>query len=410
MKILSVERVGKAFRDYHSEWHRFARWFGIHSRSAKEQWVLRNINFDIRPGEAIGIVGQNGAGKSTLLKIITGTLQPTEGKVHINGRVAAILELGMGFNPELTGRQNVYHAAGIMGFNLSSINQMIAEIQSFAEIGEYFDEAVRTFSSGMQMRLAFAVATGWRPEILIVDEALSVGDAYFQHKCFERIKEFQRAGTSLLIVSHDRSAIQALCNRAILIEDGSIVRDGDPEDVFDFYNAMTLARNSTSIEVDALRDGKSKVTSGTKEAEFESIKIFDCRGVESDVIAVGERTTVRLEVKVNEDVDSLVFGYGVKDRLGQLMFGTNTLLTGQKIDRPRRGNSYSIEICFAANLGVGSYSIQIALVEGENYVEKNFQWIDRALMFSVVNEDKHDFVGCQWHEMEFSISKSEGNY
>ena len=174
MSLLAVSNLGKAFRVYKSEWHRFANWFGLKIRPAEEHWVLRHINFEINAGEAIGIVGQNGAGKSTLLKMITGTLQPTEGAIQINGRIAAILELGMGFNPELTGRQNVFHAAGLMGFNHEQISQVMSDIEAFAEIGDYFDQPVRVYSSGMQVRVAFAVATAYRPEILIVDEALSV--------------------------------------------------------------------------------------------------------------------------------------------------------------------------------------------------------------------------------------------
>jgi len=196
MSLLNVSGLGKAYRTYHSEFQRIARWFYLPSKPRDEHWVLKDINFSIEPGEAIGIVGQNGAGKSTLLKMITGTLQPTEGSIQVNGRIAAILELGMGFNPELTGRQNVHHAAGLMGFSSEQIAGAMDNIESFAEIGEYFDESVRTYSSGMQMRVAFAVATAFRPDILIVDEALSVGDSYFQHKSFERIREFQAQGTS----------------------------------------------------------------------------------------------------------------------------------------------------------------------------------------------------------------------
>jgi len=266
MSLLNVQNLGKAFRTYSSEWKRFASWFGMTVTPCEEHWVLQNINFEIQPGEAVGIIGQNGAGKRTLLKIITGTLQPTEGRVLINGRIAAILELGMGFNPELTGRQNVYHAAGLMGFTEKQIQQAMPDIENFAEIGEYFDEPIRTYSSGMQMRVAFSVTTAYRPEILIVDEALSVGDAYFQHKSFNRIREFQEQGTTLLIVSHDRSAIQSLCNRAFLLENGEIIKDADPEKIFDFYNAIIAEKENSTIEVKQLDDGKDQTSSGTGEA------------------------------------------------------------------------------------------------------------------------------------------------
>lgn len=405
MSVLRVQNVGKAYRTYHSEWHRFASWFGLNARLPEEQWVLRNINFEIHPGEAIGIVGENGAGKSTLLKIITGTLQPSEGRVHICGRISAILELGMGFNAELSGRQNVFHAAGLMGFSIEQIEHAMPDIEAFAEIGEYFDQPVRTYSSGMQVRVAFSVATAYRPEILIVDEALSVGDTYFQHKSFDRIREFQDAGTSLLFVSHDKGAVQGLCSRAILLANGNTLKDGDPEEVFDFYNAIIAEKNAGSIRVIDVGEGKSKVESGTKEATFSEISLLNDLGQSVDVVKVGEIVTIRMVVKVHQDINALVLGCGIKDRLGQMMFGTNTLHTKQSIEQPRALETYIFEVSFSANLGVGSYSLHCSLVEGHSHVEKNFQWIDRALMFSVINVDKYEFVGSQWNEMRFEVSR-----
>src|SRR6185295_7263858 len=194
-------------------------------------------DFEIQPGEAVGIVGVNGAGKSTLLKMITGTTQPTCGDIQLQGRVAALLELGMGFHPDFTGRQNTFMAGQLLGMQVEEIEALMPEIESFAEIGEAIDHPVRTYSSGMQMRLAFSVATARRPDVLIVDEALSVGDAYFQHKSFSRIREFRKAGTTLLIVSHDKTSIQSVCDRAILLDAGRLAKEGPPEEIMDFYNA-----------------------------------------------------------------------------------------------------------------------------------------------------------------------------
>ncbi|MEP4485952.1 MAG: ABC transporter ATP-binding protein [Halioglobus sp.] len=403
MTVLSVQAVSKSFRSYHSEWHRFARWFGINTKSAEEHWVLRDISFDIHSGEAIGIVGQNGAGKSTLLKVITGTLQPTQGRVQNNGRVAAILELGMGFNPELTGRQNVYHAAGLMGFSVEQIQRAMPEIENFAEIGNYFDEAVRTYSSGMQMRVAFAVATAYRPEVLIVDEALSVGDAYFQHKSFDRIREFQSQGTTLLIVSHDRSAIQSLCGRAILLENGGVIRDGSPEEVFDFYNALIAERENSDISININEDGRAQTNSGTSEVVVQNAALINDKGETLDCVYVGDQVCVELTVLVKRNVDALVMGYGIRDRLGQVLFGTNTWYTKQVISKPREGSRYKFSIEFPANFGVGSYSIQLALTEGETHVKKNYEWKDNALFFSVINKDKNTFVGLVWNEPTIKI-------
>lgn len=405
MTVLNVNNLGKAYRSYRSEWQRIGRWFGLPLIPAEETWVLRNIHFDIQSGEAIGIVGQNGAGKSTLLKIITGTLQPTEGNVQVNGRIAAILELGMGFNPELTGRQNVCHAAGLMGFSAEQINEAMPKIKAFAEIGEYFDEPVRTYSSGMQMRVAFAVATAWRPEILIVDEALSVGDAYFQHKSFAKIREYREQGTTLLIVSHDRSAIQSLCDRAVLLENGAVIKDGDPEEVFDFYNALIAEKEKSTIEVNKLDEGKTQTTSGTGEVRVEEIVLYNSKGVMVEHVEVGELIDLHIKVKVYRPVETLVLGYGIKDRLGQVMYGTNTWHTKQVIENPKQGDEYLFVLTFPANFGVGSYSVQTALVDRDTHLTVNYEWRDMALLFNVVNIDKTCFEGCLWNEPHIFIEK-----
>ena len=403
--LLSIQNVGKSYRVYRSESHRFASWFGLPVKPSEEHWVLRHMSFEVYSGEAVGVVGQNGAGKSTLLKMIAGTLKPTEGKIQINGRIAAILELGMGFNPELTGRQNAIHALGLMGFNAEEVHKIIPKVEVFSEIGEYFDEPVRTYSSGMQMRVAFSVATAYRPEILIVDEALSVGDTYFQHKSFSRIREFQEQGTTLLIVSHDRSAIQSLCNRAILLENGAVIKDGDPEEVFDFYNAIIAEKENNTVEVKKLDNNKVQTSSGTGEAEVYEISMLDKAGSKVDTVGVGDFVEFQLKVKINENIESLVMGFGVKDRLGQMMFGTNTFHTKQLIETPKKGEEYVFNVSCEANLGVGSYSVHFSLVQEDNHIAKNFQWVDRALMFNVVNFSKYQFVGSSWNQIDFKITK-----
>ena len=403
--LLSIQNIGKAYRVYRSESRRFASWFGLPAKPSEEHWVLRHMSFEVHSGEAVGIVGQNGAGKSTLLKMISGTLKPTEGKVQINGRIAAILELGMGFNPELIGRQNAIHALGIMGFNAEEVHKIIPKVEEFSEIGEYFDEPVRTYSSGMQMRVAFAVVTAYRPEILIVDEALSVGDTYFQHKSFSRIREFQEQGTTLLIVSHDRSAIQSLCNRAILLENGTVIKDGNPEEVFDFYNAIIAEKENSTVEVKKLDNNKVQTSSGTGEAKVEEIALYNLKNEVVEVVGVGESVELRVKAKVYQSVESLVFGYGIKDRLGQVMYGTNTWHTEQVINQPKSDSEYIFKIAFPINLGVGSYSIQTALVDRDTHLTNNYEWVDLALVFNVINIDKVQFAGCLWNEPSISIEE-----
>lgn len=250
--ILEVVGVGKAYRAYNSEFDRILSWFGIDLKPEHETWTLKDINFSICPGEAIGIIGQNGAGKSTLLKIITGTLKPSTGSVTVRGKIAAILELGMGFHPDLTGRQNAYHSAGLMGYSLKQIDSVIAEIESFADIGDYFEQSVRTYSSGMQARVAFAVATAFRPDILIVDEALSVGDIFFGLKCIEKMEEFQSHGTSILLVTHDMGALRRFCSKGILLENGQKVFEGDVLKAVSMY----------SLQGRTLNDKKDILTTG----------------------------------------------------------------------------------------------------------------------------------------------------
>jgi lipopolysaccharide transport system ATP-binding protein len=393
---MSVNNVGKAYRSYRSEWQRIARWFYLPVKASSEHWVLKHISFNIEAGEAIGLVGQNGAGKSTLLKMITGTLQPTEGRVLVHGRIAAILELGMGFNAELSGRQNAYHAAGLMGFTTEQIDSVIDDIEDFAEIGEYFDQAVRTYSSGMQMRVAFAVATAFRPEILIIDEALSVGDSYFQHKSFGRIKEFQKAGTTLLIVSHDRGAIQALCNRAILLDGGTVIKDGPPEEVMDYYNAIIAQKENATVELQTLADGTVQTRSGNGKANIDSVALYNAQGLPVEYIAVGEDVCLSIRVKVNAPLPELVVGYVIKDRLGQDVFGTNTHHLECVRHDLSAGTVLDYRFRFPANLGVGSYSVAIALHTTDSHIADNFEWRDLALLFNVVNMSEKTFVGLAW--------------
>ena len=396
MSLLTVSNLGKAYRSYRSEWQRIARWFFMPVAPSEEHWVLKHVSFDIQPGEAIGIVGQNGAGKSTLLNMITGTLQPSEGSIQVNGRIAAILELGMGFNPELSGRQNVYHAAGLMGFSTEQMDTVIDDIEAFAEIGEYFDESVRTYSSGMQMRVAFAVATAFRPEILIVDEALSVGDSYFQHKSFDRIREFQQQGTTLLIVSHDRGAIQGLCNRAILLESGTVIKDGPPEEVMDFYNAIIAEKENSTVKVVTLESGAVQTRSGSSEATIKSVSLADASGAAVEYVPVGEPVTLRIQVDVHVAIPELVVGYMIKDRLGQEVYGTNTHHLGCKLAAQQPGDALEYRFAFDANLGVGSYSVAVALHTTDSHMAHNYEWRDHALVFNVVNVNRPPFVGVSW--------------
>lgn len=402
---LKVAGVGKAYIHWSSEWLRVLSWFGLPVKPIEEHWVLRHIEFSVGRGESVGIVGQNGAGKSTLLKLIAGTAQATEGSIERSGNISAILELGMGFNPDFTGRQNAAHVAGLMGHSQADIGAAMVDIEEFAEIGEYFDQPVRTYSSGMQMRVAFSVATAFRPDLLIVDEALSVGDAYFVHKCFNRIRDFREKGTSLLFVSHDPSAVQALCDRAILIDSGNMILDADPKQVIDYYNALIAQKERGEISMARRDDGAVAVQSGTQEASINKIELRDPNGP-TEYVNVGDRVTLRVEVLAAAPLERLVFGYMIRDRLGQAMFGTNTHHTQQELIDVPAGALLTFRADFVASLGPGTYSISVSLTDSRDHLSRNYQWKDMALVFTVVNAGHNYFIGNCWLPPDISILES----
>lgn len=406
MGTIRVCGLGKAYRQYGSRWQRLAEWIIPFSRPRHSlKWVLQEVSFSLDPGQAVGIIGINGAGKSTLLKLITGTTQPTVGNVSVQGRVAALLELGMGFHPDFTGRQNALMAGQLIGLKASEIRELMPQIEAFAEIGDYLDMPVRVYSSGMQMRLAFSIATCKRPDVLIVDEALSVGDAYFQHKSFDRIRQFRDQGTTLLIVSHDKAAIQSICDRAILLNAGRVALEGEPEAVMDYYNALLADSENAQVSQKQTADGRVQTISGTGEASVESVGLYNATGEKVEVVRVGEPLELRVLVAVHAPISSLVLGYGIKDRLGQVMYGTNTWHTGQVVEQPETGGRYRFSLRFPANFGVGSYSVQLALVDRDTHLSKNYEWRDLAVVFNVVNADRNSFTGCLWNEPVISIEK-----
>jgi lipopolysaccharide transport system ATP-binding protein len=397
MGTITVTNLGKAYRQYPTRWSRLLEWITPgNSKRHHLKWVLQGVNFKVQPGEAVGVIGINGAGKSTLLKLITGTTQPTTGSVHMTGRVAAMLELGMGFHPDFTGRENAFMAGQLLGIASEDIACLMPEIEAFAEIGDYIDQPVRVYSSGMQMRLAFSVATAIRPDILIVDEALSVGDAYFQHKSFDRIREFRKLGTTLLIVSHDKGAIQRICDRAILLNAGHLAMEGEPEQVMDYYNAMLAHHESLDIKQVKLENGKVQTVSGSGEVELVSVALCDDKGQAIDTVGVGQKVCLSVSARCQSDVPDLVIGYVIKDRLGQSVFGTNTYHHDRILKSLSKGQLVQLGFEFDANLGPGSYSVAVALHADDTHIGNNYEWRDQALVFTVINVNKPEFVGLAW--------------
>lgn len=406
MGTITVSDLGKAYRQYASRWGRLAEWLLPGGRPRHTlKWVLQDLSFSVAPGEAVGIIGINGAGKSTLLKMIAGTAQPTQGSVRISGRVAALLELGMGFHPDFSGRQNVVMAGQLLGYGAPEIDRLMPEVEAFAEIGDYIDQPVRVYSSGMQMRLAFSVATACRPDVLIVDEALSVGDAYFQHKSFDRIRRFRAEGTTLLIVSHDRAAIQSVCDRAILLDSGRLAMEGQPEEVMDFYNALLAQRHQGSIVQSRTGDGRLQTVSGTGEASIETVELLDAEDRAVSEIGVGAQVTLRITVRARAAVPRLVLGYLIKDRLGQEIFGINTHHLARPLCDVSAGESAEFRFTFPANLGEGSYSLAVALTSSDTHLGDNYEWRDLALVFRVMNTCRPVFAGCAWIEPALAVRR-----
>jgi lipopolysaccharide transport system ATP-binding protein len=407
MGSITVDKLGKAYKQYPTRWSRLAEWM-LPFQGLRHQlkWVLQDISFQVAPGEAVGLIGINGAGKSTLLKLITGTTQPTTGAVYMEGRVAALLELGMGFHPDFSGRQNVVMAGQLLGLSVEEIEALMPQIEAFADIGEYIDQPVRVYSSGMQMRLAFSVATARRPDILIVDEALSVGDAYFQHKSFDRIRQFREQGTTLLLVSHDKQAIQSVCDRAILLDGGRLAKQGPPEQIMDYYNAMIAERENDTVCLKETDEGKVQTISGTGEASVSDIALLDEHGARVEVVDVGSTVTLKVTVTTSAAIPRMVLGYMIKDRLGQPMYGTNTHLKELPLDDVGAGEDVVYRFHFPMNLGPGTYSVATAIVSTETHLVNNYEWRDLALVFTVMNMRRPHFEGSAWLDPSIEIERA----
>ena len=421
MTLLSVQNLGKAFCTYRSEWQRFARWFGLSTKPSEEHWVLRNINFEIQPGEAIGIIGKNGAGKSTLLKMITGTMQPSEGQVQVNGRIAAILELGMGFNPELTGRQNVFHSAGLMGFSVEQIKLAMPNIENFADIGSYFDEPVRVYSSGMQARIAFAVATSNRPDILIVDEALSVGDAAFQRKCFHRIETHMNDGMSLLLVSHDVESIKKICSKALFLKDCSQKIFSDAKKVCDEYEQDLFGSKEETQEnshqntikeerplgfFDPTLLNTNDLKYGDGRAQIEEVWFEDSSGHHVNILSMGEKFLLKYRIQFNSPVEHPVFSFLIKTLEGISLYGSDTQSLGNKTEIYKAGDSVEIIFSLKNNLASGTYFINCG-IRDESSSESVFihRRVDVA-MFKATQQRDTGQAGLVNLDAEFSSARN----
>ena len=403
---VSIKNISKRYKLYDSSYARLKEWLWPFGGAAyREKWVLKDINLEVNAGESVGIIGLNGAGKSTLLKIITGTTMPTTGSVEFKGTVSALLELGLGFHPDFTGRQNVYMSGQLLGYKVEEIEAGMEQIEAFAEIGDAIDSPVRTYSSGMQVRLAFSVATMKRPDILIVDEALSVGDSYFQHKSFSRIKEFCDAGTTLLLVSHDASAIQAVCDRAVLLDHGQVKMIGAPQEIMDYYNAMLGDIKAVSIRQERLSNGLVRTISGNGMARIDSVYLYDSKEIKAEIFDVGESVKISIRAVVVSELEELTCGILIKNRLGESIYGVNTNCCNKEFYNLKCGEQIEYVFKFPMNIGPGNYSLTVALHGGREHVSNNYEWRDLAAVFEVVNQTKSDFAGMAFLDAEIESER-----
>tara|TARA_B100001094_G_C18147925_1_gene781936 strand:- start:461 stop:1690 length:1230 start_codon:yes stop_codon:yes gene_type:complete len=385
--LLKVENICKGFRLYKSPSDRFLEIFLRKQRHTYHQ-ALKNINFELKPGQALGIIGANGAGKSTLLKLLLGVLVPDSGKITIHGRTTGLLELGTGFNHELTGIENLHANALLLGMSEKQIEEKIQLITNFSEVGDFINEPLKIYSSGMIMRLAFSIAIHADPDCFIVDEALAVGDAYFQQKCMRKIMEFRENGGALLFVSHDLNAVKLLCNKVLVLEKGKIVTIAEPSEATQIYN-RSLAKAGSS-EIVSTKNNKSKGF-GTRRAELLAVTIIGSLSGK-DKISSGEKTQIKCTIFCNEKIDDLVLGILIRDRFGQDVYGTNSFLMGVEIPSKAR-EAFQANWDFIMNLGPGKYTLTAALHVGPDHTVECLHWEDATLEFEVAGVLGPNFVG-----------------
>ena len=381
--IIKVNNVSKLYKLYDRNIDRLRDSLGLtRVKRYKEHYALHDINFDIKKGECVGIIGTNGAGKSTILKIITGVLAPTEGSVDINGRISALLELGAGFNMEYSGIENIYLNGTMIGFSKEEIDSKLDDILDFADIGEYVYQPVKTYSSGMFVRLAFAVAINIDPEILIVDEALSVGDVFFQLKCFKKFEDFKAKGKTILFVSHDLSSIEKYCDKAILLDHGRNVAEGKPIDIINKYKKIMTGMTVEELEKqekqkasdkqnisnqddnklwkDQLESNPNVDEYGAMDAKIIDYGIFDEEGLLTTTLIKGSRFTIKSKVKFNKDIEDPIFTFTFKTPKGQDITGTNTMLEKKSIGVAREGEIYVASFEQDMSLQGGEYLLSIS--------------------------------------------------
>ncbi|MCX7086646.1 MAG: ABC transporter ATP-binding protein [Methylococcales bacterium] len=412
---IKVENLSKCYQIYDKPHQRLLQGFlGSKKQYYKEFWALKDVSFEIKKGETVGIIGRNGSGKSTLLQIICGTLTPTGGTVETYGRIAALLELGAGFNPEFTGHENVYMNAAVLGLTQDEIDARYNDIIAFADIGDFIEQSVKTYSSGMLVRLAFAVIAHVDADILVVDEALAVGDAFFTQKCMRFLRAFMETGT-VLFVSHDTGSVKNLCNHAIWLEKGNVLQEGSPKEVCElylqaFYEAQQGNSSTTKLKeiknqdiTRPLKDQRlefinasnlrndlkifefnpESASFGKGDAQITSVKFLDKEGSPLAWVVGGELVTICVYAVAHKLIDAPIIGFSIKDRLGQVLFGDNTYVSyrDESLTCEAGGNIHAEFTFLMPILPAGDYSVTVAFANGTQAQHVQHHWIYDAVLF-----------------------------
>ena len=395
---LRVEGLAKQYRIYDKPADRLKELLTRgHLKRHREFWALKHISLEIQPGTTTGIIGPNGSGKSTLLQIIAGTLNQTHGSVDVSGRIGALLELGAGFNLEFTGIENVYMNSALMGFSKEETKARLPEIERFAELGEFIHQPVKTYSSGMFVRLAFAIAVNSDPNILIVDEALSVGDTIFQHRCVRRIREMQERGTTILFVSHEPTLVRALCSRAILLYQGEMIADGSPVDVLNRYQRLIMAREQAYAEGEVSAPGVTKTAAvltdrleraplhyqyrhGDKRAEVIDVEFLNGADEPVEFVDSGDGVKLRFRFVAHDDLQEVVCGFMIRNRHGINIYGTNSEQRGYDLGPMKHGEIKEATFTFNCSLGQEHYFVSVAVHSPDGVA---YDWLDGVIFFRV---------------------------
>jgi lipopolysaccharide transport system ATP-binding protein len=409
MPVIKVQHLSKSYRIYRRNWDKLREVIGLGSgRLHREFWALDDVSFELESGHTLGIIGQNGSGKSTLLQILAGIMFQTKGDCFVSGRISALLELGSGFNPEFTGRENVYMNGAILGFDSRQMQKRLDAIAAFAEIGSFMDQPVKTYSSGMFMRLAFAVAVNVDPDILLVDEALSVGDLIFQHRCMHRMNHLRNSGKTIILVTHDLDAVIKFCDRAMLLDKGRLLEQGRPDEVVQKYRALIFERErrysgyEDSGEIPESSNlvkplSEMPVTRsipnidhrfGNGDAELLGVALLNGNGEVISEALGGQEIIIRVSAKFHSDIDTPILGYTLRDRLGVELSACNTSYADQPLPPACKDqiitSDFRVTLPF---LAPGSYSISPAVAKGSIEKHDMCDWIDNALVFTLRSED-----------------------